>query len=299
MAKKYAWLAIVATFFFFSSCSPDKRSVTRPIYFDVPDFELETDYLTEGSSHSKITTIWIYVDNDHEGTYELPCTVPVILEEGSHDIRIFPGINLNGISSSRAIYPFFERPLFDTSLSLSSDTFLLPEKYRRTNYTASTNVDLLETFDEAGINLSPTSGSDTNIIKIDDPTLVFTNPQDPGEDNGQAGALYTASSFPKAEVASVRTYDLPKNGSNVYVEISYRCNQAFVVGVIANTPTGNTQKATVVVNPKEEWNKIYINLVTELTSSQDANNFNIFFGALHDSDNDTGWVYLDNLKLVY
>lgn len=299
MAKRYSWLAFIASFIVLSACSPDQYSAGRPVYFDLPDFELETDYLSEGTSNSRITTVWIYVDNDLEGTYELPFTVPVLLEEGSHEIRLFPGINLNGISSSRAIYPFFERPLFDTTIPAGLDTFLIPLEYRRTQYTASATVEMLEDFDEAGINLLPTASADSGINKVSDAALVFNNPQDPSEDNGKAGVMFTSASSRKAEVSSVKTYDLPRNGENVYLEMNYRCNEAFIVGVIANSITGNTQQATVIVNPREDWNKIYINLVTELTAFRGADNFNIFIGAIHDSNNDTGWVYLDNLKLVF
>ena len=301
MADRYPLPALIAAFIIvFSSCSSDKYSASRPVYFAVPDFELETNYLAEGTSNSKITTVWIYQDNDLQGTYEIPFSVPVIVEEGkSHTYRIFPGINLNGISSSRAIYEFFNRPIFDTALPENLDTFLLPLEYRRTNYTTSSSVTILENFDEAGLNLAPTSGSDTTIIKVSDPSLVFNNPQDPSEDNGKAGVLTTSTSLLKSEVATVSTYNLPTNGKNVYLELNYRCNQQFVVGVIANGLSGSSQQPTVVVNPKEEWNKIYINLVTELSANNEADNFNIFLGTIHDSQNDTGWVYLDNLKLVY
>jgi hypothetical protein len=299
MAYKYTWLAAAAIIFSVLSCSPDRFSATRPVYFSIPDYQLETDYGDEGTSNSSITTAWIYVDNDLEGTYEVPFTAPVIMEPGPHTIRIFPGINLNGVNSTRAIYGFFERELFDTTLPADLDTFHLPLQYRRTNYTANTTVEIMEDFDEAGINLQATNVADTGIAKVSDPALVFTNPQNPGENNGRAGVMYTNSVFRQAEVASVRTYNLPKNGDNVYLEMNYRCNQAFLVGVIANQPGGTAQQATVVVNPKEVWNKIYINLVTELTAFQGADNFKIFIGTLHDSKNDTGWVYLDNLKLVY
>lgn len=300
MAKDYALAAFFVVLLVFSSCSKDKYAASRPVYFSVPDFELETNYLTEGTSNSRITTIWIYQDNDLQGTYELPFTVPVITEPGkAHTYRIFPGINLNGISSSRAIYEFYQRPLFDTALPADVDTFLLPLEYRRTNYTPGTNVIILENFDEAGVNLTPTAGADTGIIKVSAPDLVFQNPQDPGEDNGKAGVLYTNNSVLKSEVASVSTYNLPVNSDNVYLELNYRCNQQFVVGVIANGVTGSSQQPTVVVNPREEWNKIYINLVTELSANRAADNFNIFIGTIHDANNDTGWVYLDNLKLVF
>lgn len=301
MANRYALTALVAAFIIaLSSCSTDNYSASRPVYFSVPDFELETNYLDEGTSNSKITTVWIYQDNELQGTYEIPFTVPVIVNEGqTHTYRVFPGINLNGISSSRAIYEFFDRQIFDTALPGGLDTFLLPVEYRRTNYTASSTVTILENFDEAGLNLAATSGSDTNIRKVSAPDLVFQNPQEPSEDNGRCGVLTTSSSLLKAEVASVSTYNLPTNGDNVYLELNYRCNQQFVVGVIANGLSGASQQPTVVINPREEWNKIYINLVTELNANREADNFNIFLGTIHDSQNDTGWVYLDNLKLVY
>lgn len=299
MAYRYAWLAATAILFSVISCSRDKYLATRPVYFSMPDYQLVTNYNDEGTSNSSITTAWIYVDNDLEGVYEVPLAAPVLLEPGPHTIRIFPGINLNGVSSSRAIYGFFERELFDTTLPGDLDTFNLPLKYRRTNYTANSTVEIMEDFDEAGINLQATDIADTGIVKISDSSLVFTNPQQPGENNGRAGAMFTTSVFRQAEVASVRTYNLPKNGDNVYLEMNYRCNQEFLIGVIANQPGGVSQQATVVVNPKETWNKIYINLVTELTAFRDADNFRIFIGTIHNSGNETGWVYLDNLKLVY
>jgi hypothetical protein len=301
MADKYAMPAFIAVFIIaLSSCSTDNYSASRPVYFAVPDFLLETNYLDEGTSNSKITTVWIYQDNDLQGTYEIPCTVPVIVDQGnSHTYRIFAGINLNGISSSRAIYEFYDRPLFDTALPADLDTFLLPQEYRTTNYSPGSTVTILENFDEAGLNLAPTSGSDTTIRKVSDANLVFQNTQNPSENNGRAGVLTTSNSILKAEVASVSTYNLPTNGKNVYLELNYRCNQQFVVGVIANSLTGASQQPTVVINPREEWNKIYINLVSELSGNRDADNFNIFLGTIHDSQNDTGRVYLDNLKLVY
>ncbi|MDZ7846373.1 MAG: hypothetical protein U5L96_06205 [Owenweeksia sp.] len=101
------------------------------------------------------------------------------------------------------------------------------------------------------------------------------------------------------EVATVSTYNLPRGGSNVYVEVSYKSNIPFVVGLIANSQSGINQSPTVVVNPKDYWNKIYVNLVTDLTAYAGADNYKIFIGASHESSLDTGKVFLDNLKLVY
>lgn len=275
------------------SCNKEKYTVEKPVYFSMPGFELrDADH---GTNHSRITTAWISIDKDPIGAFELPATVPVLMEDGRNDIKIYPGINLNGISSSRAIYEFFA-PL-DTTIQKPNggDTIFFP--VIKTRYTDRATVDIVEDFDGAGLELEPTVKSDTGIRKVNDSSLVFRYP---GENNGNAGALYTTSSSRHAEVATTDYYELPQGGANVYLELSYRCNIPFIVGVIADLPTGQRQQQTVVVNPHEEdWNKIYINLVTEVSSLTGSNRFKIFFGTVHQSNVETGKIFLDNIKLVY
>ena len=113
--------------------------------------------------------------------------------------------------------------------------------------------------------------------------------------------IYTTSKKDIGEVATVDAYTLPGGGSNVYVELNYRCNQPFVVGVIAETSSGIEQTGTVQVNAKEEWNKIYINLVTEVSSYIFDAEFKVFIYTQHSESlgSTSGYVFLDNMKLIY
>lgn len=278
----------------FLSCNKEDFAVERPVYFSIPGFELQDDVSQNGSNHSLITTAWVTRGNSSVGAFELPETFPVILEDGVNEIKIFPGINLNGISSSRAINEFFE-PL-DTNIRKpeNQDTIFFP--VLKTRYTANATVRVLENFDGPGLAFEPTSVSDTSLQKISDSAQVF---HFPGEKNGKAGALFTTNARDRAEVATSDYFELPQGGANVYVELTYRGNIPFAVGVIGNTPSGIVKQPTVIVNAKENWNKIYINLVTEVSSILGTDRFKIYLSALHQKDIGKGEIYLDNIKLVY
>lgn len=302
MAKHYSLTAIaVLLIICMSSCSKNEEA-QKPVYLSIPGLSVKTDYQSEGTSDQKITTVWILANGKAVGSFELPCIIPAFLKEGSNHIKLYPGINLNGISNTRAIYEGFRPIEFDTTYipsgKSSADTLLIDSINRVTGYNDKVTINILEDFDQIGLNLAKTSRSKTNIEITS--KGAFINPSDSSEDNGKSGMLYTTPDKDLAEIASIENYeDFPIGGANVYLEMNYKCNIPFTVGIIANTPTGVEQLATLTVYPKESWNKIYVNLVTEVSSVSNADSYKIFFLAEHNNALDTGKVFLDNLKLVY
>ena len=79
-----------------SSCNNFKGSQEIPAYIHIDTFLFTTNYGLEGAASHKITDAWLYIDDDIQGCYELPATIPV-LERGNHRVTIIPGIKLNGI----------------------------------------------------------------------------------------------------------------------------------------------------------------------------------------------------------
>ncbi len=287
--------------FFIISCNKDTYKATQPVYISVPGIQLSTDPTTEGSNHHKINTVWILVNDKQIGTYELPCTVPAILDEGENKVQLFPGIFLNGSSSMRAIYEPYNS--LDFTLQYSGNTAipdtLVPDSADLvTTYSNLKTVTVLEDFDQSGINLETTPQSDTGITKTNDPSKIFVNPET-GMSDGEVGEIVLTGNQNLAELVTVESYDISVNRANAFVEVSYRSNVPITVGVIADLQSQIVQAPTVVILPKDEWNKIYINLVSEITAYANAVDFKIFFGVIKSSDIDTARVYLDNLKLVY
>lgn len=305
MAKKYFVAAFAALFLFagLAGCSKEDLEAQKPVYLSIPDMFVNTNYTTQGTSNAKITTVWMVVNGKSVGAFELPAAPPVILNEGKNEITFYEGINLNGVGAARAIY----EPLtgidtiidYTPSGSVNADTIVLDQLY--TTYETFKTINILENFDRQGLSLEKTSKSDTNILKSSDTADYFINYQNLAENNGKCGVLYTTTKKDLAEVATINEYTLPGGGANVYLELNYRCNIPFTVGVITDANSTVEQTPTVRVNAKTEWNKIYINLVTEVSSYAGDNDFKIYFSASHPSElgSTTGYVFLDNIKLIY
>jgi len=53
------------------------------------------------------------------------------------------------------------------------------------------------------------------------------------------------------------------------------------------------------INPKEDWNKIYVNLTQTISEGINATSFKVFIGMRRDHNLNINEVYFDNLKIVY
>ena len=69
-------------------------------------------------------------------------------------------------------------------------------------------------------------------------------------------------------------------------------------GVIANETLQSIQAPVVTLFANEDWNKVYLNLVTEVSGYPGAGDFNLFFGAINNTE-DTANIFIDNIKLLY
>ena len=76
---------------------------------------------------------------------------------------------------------------------------------------------------------------------------------------------------------------LPKVGEFVFLEFDYKNNNYFTTGFYAREISQIFQHPVVNMNPRDEWNKIYVNLTPGVSSSTGAIDFNIFFGSYKES----------------
>jgi hypothetical protein len=295
MAKKLFPALISATvILLLSACGREDQKATKPAYLSIDALNLETNYSDEGTASSDITTVWIFANDVAVGTFELPCTIP-ILADGNTTLEILPGITMNGIDATRAIYTPFEAITRNVSFT-PLDTLSLGTI--PVNYASSANLNVIENFDETGQNLVANLRSDTALLKTSKASEVFINP-DNVENNGEAGVITLVGERSFFEVNTIDKYNLPRGSRSVFLEMNYKNDIPILVGVIADNPEGDIQAQTITLNTQEDWNKIYINLVTEISSFPSASGFQIFIGGFKSSSMDTARVYLDNLKIVY
>jgi len=274
-----------------SGCDNNDDSILVPSYITIDQFSLTTDY-GQGTASHKITDAWVYVDETLIGAFELPARVP-ILSEGNQNITIRPGIKINGISNTRAIYPYLFPVTREVRLVKDSAISLSPVSTRyRTNVT----FPWLEGFELTGLTMDTTSKSTVPLQRTSDPSLIFSIP---GESNSFSGLIQLPSDTSIFEVVTRETYDFPAPGSEVFLEMNFKTDNSIVVGVFYKTNGIQVQRPLLVLNESAEWNKIYVNLTVPKYDTPGATDFRIFIGAQTDEGKDQATILIDNLKLVH
>ena len=250
---------------------------------NIPSYITIDNIILNNNSTQNITDAWVYIDENPVGVYELPANFPV-LAEGTHKVRIRAGIKENGISGTRVQYPFYASFIIEEQIFNKRTTTLINPIV---SYLESTILDdQSEDFDGNGLNLE----SDSTTFSIEN-----TNPLD-----GNYGTITLKDSILLGEVTTKEFINLPQQQAPVYLEIDYKCSIRFLVGVYINFPQSSVlQKDLVWINPKENWNKIYINLTSTITEAVGADSFKIFIKTQRDFTQEKNTICFDNLKVVY
>lgn len=272
-----------------NSCELINPAEDIPSFIHIDSIDINTnDPPATGSVSHKISDAWVYIDDELIGTFELPATVP-ILKEGAHRLMIRAGIKSNGIASTRPYYPFYEPVIYD-NFKLFKDSIIKITPPPVTQYSDGAKIAWIEGFEDGGVSLINAGDDTTSLYKTNDHSKVF-------EGNFSAYAKISPgdTSF---FFRSTDTYKLPISGYS-YLELNYKNNNKFVVGLIANINGSSVTLPVLVLNRSENWNKIYINLTMMVYNYSTATDFYIFVGSVRESDVAEPLIYLDNLKLVY
>lgn len=283
----------------FTGCNKDKFAAPTPVFMEIPSINLETNYAEESTAHHKISTLWLFVNGQPEGVFELPAVVPLLPNEGENEIILFPGVKANGISATRVIYDPYESITLRPTINLNEqqmDTLRFTEQQRTTGYKESAGLAIIENFDGSGINFERLNPGDTSIIKAPegDPKFNFND-----EPNGSPGLIAVNENKTSNRSATVLTYGFPPRVTNVYLEITYKSEINFEVGIIALQNDLEFQAPVAVVFPKEEWNKIYISFIDDVNSFRGVQNFKFYLAANLPEGQTEGKVWVDNIKLLW
>jgi hypothetical protein len=277
------------------SCEKFEGSQTIPAYIRVDSFRLEPNSLVElGVPTHRICDVWVYVDDQNIGAFELPAERIPILEEGYHKLTLIAGIKYNAMSGTRGPYPFFV-PYIDTAFRLIIDSIISVNP--NTTYYNSTWVAWFEDFEDGTISLASSTDSDTSLF-----LYSFTEPH-PLYGNYCAASCMTGD-MNLMETATfnedVTGIELPKTSAPVFLEMEYKTNYTLTVGLfIIDEDVQIIRHPIVVLNPTSgEWKKVYVNMTPTVSDSYYAEYFNVFFRVERSNTTDTAEIYLDNLKLI-
>jgi hypothetical protein len=278
-----------SSLFLFSCCKNDDKDLI-PCYIRIDTIRLTVNpalALQEGSLSNNIVDAWVYVDNDLMGAFELPARFPV-LKEGPHTLTVRAGIKVDGIAGSRADYPFYKSYAIDVTLVRDSVITLSPV----VQYKDNTVFEWVEDFENDHSSLVKSSRSDTSVLVTSDPALVF--------EGNYSGIVHLDDMHTFFEALTQEAYDLPQDGSKVYLEMNFKTGIAFSAGVFANEYNQSVQQAVCILNPAQQWKKIYVDLTNAVDLYYNsALDYNVFIGALYNVTVNDPVILIDNLKLLH
>lgn len=269
----------------FSSCLFFEDGGEAPALLDVKLPTLKQQNAQGGNTH-EIIDIWPFVDGLGLGVFELPRTIPVILNNDETEFSIFAGIRNNGNRSNTIIYPFYKNIEFSSSLSPSDREDLELEFEYRENAV----FGFLENFEQ------------DNRFVVDEDDDEMTSLQRTSTDAAHgvyAGALTVSAENPSLEVSNGLPFSLPTDGSAVFLEIDYKGDTELVMGLIGVEGRQEFKKFIIVLVPQEDWQKIYVSLNEELLLSQ-LESYKLIFGIdISNRDLEQATVLIDNIKVVH
>lgn len=282
--KRILFPMVLSILMMLASCDKFSGDQTIPAYLHIEKINL-TVAEGQGTASQKITDAWVYVDNQLVGAFQLPATFPV-LERGSHKVVIHAGIKMNGISSTRVYYPFYQPVEYEVNFIEDSVVNLSPT----VTYYDNTKFVWMENFESGGSSLEKTAKSDTSIVLTSDPSELF--------EGNYSGGINLNDTVLVFEAATMNSYPLPKTGSSVFLEMNYKTNNIFTVGLIGVGATQVIQQPIVVVNPTTNWNKIYINLTSTVQQMSTSLEYKVFIGAVKEDTIAKPRILIDNFKLL-
>jgi len=278
---KCKYIILILMIGIINSCNLKEKGKI-PGYIRINEAKLKVK-LNEGSNTHKIVDVWVNVDGKLQGVYELPVTFPLI-ETGKRKITLRAGIKVNGISKNRQKYPFYKMIIIDTTII---EDFILTF-YPEFEYKEDVVFKWIEDFSYNGHSLEKMPESDTLLyIQRDSSNNYF------GKfmiDNTRKNFFYKSS----------EEFELPKDGTPVYLELDYKCNHPFIVGVIANNIMNSITIPYLVINPHpNKYNHIYIYLTDVILKNTNAKSFNIFIRSSLQDGYNVGEFEIDNIKLLH
>ncbi len=267
----------------FFSCSKWDKEEKIPSYIQIVNATVEPIVANEEINTHKITDVWVNINGNLQGIYEMPVTFPV-LETGRHILTIRAGIKVNGIAASRAPYPFYNMLNIDTILPEGKILKLSP----KFSYKSETIFAWVEDFEGNGFSLDRMTGSDTLLY-----TATDTN-------QNSFGVFYIDAIRQKFYYKSSEAYQLPINGSAVFLELNYRCTHPFTVGLLVNKLQSSVANDILIINPHPNgFNHIYIDLTYTVTQNMDALDYNVIIRSTLQDDYTNGKIEIDNIKLLH
>ncbi len=275
------YFLLIVNLFLLASCKKYKPA-NAAFFMKASPVRVATNPATQGSGSHKITDLFLYVNGKFQGAYPVGNLMPIVTKNEKITIDVFAGIKNNGISDTRLTWIFYNHLTFDTLVE-NGKTIERPFTFR---YDPNVKFEWLEDFDS-------NNGFSIRRSPISDTTFKIASAADSYE--GKSVEIGLTGNAAIAQVETNIAYPLPTGSPNVYLEINYKCNQPFKIGVFGDSQL----KEALIVNPQSNWNKIYVQLANVVSNAPVFSSYRVYFRMLKTDDNPNPKLFLDNIKLIH
>jgi len=263
--------------FIANSCQKPLPNGGKPFYIVVDSAKVQIDNPSvQGTSSSKLEQIWVEVGGNNLGVYALPIKFPVLSDPGTYKILIQPAIKNKGISAQRQIYPLLESVYEDITFDVNKSTYVIHPVYR---YLSRCNFEMNETFEFS-------NNFDANLDVVNDSNSF---------EGTNSGMITLPPSSGKT--TTTNWLNIPV-GSVAYIELNYKTQAPFSVGLLSEESGNTTDLQLVVIDTKSYWNKMYIDITPEI-SNINTGSYKFYFKSYNDDSTSTKKVFVDNFKVIY
>jgi hypothetical protein len=284
MRRYLLYSFLICNFTLFISCKKDKLKAPKASFLVVDHVTLKTNS-TQGVNSHNIVDMWYYVDGEFKGVFPVGGVMPII-SSGTAEITLFAGIKNNGISSTRLPYSIYRSKIYRIDIEPGKTYTLSPEFeyntsaffYYADNFDANPGQGSYFSF---GGSLPPSNTKDFDMTK---------------SFGGSGGSIFMTmtDAAPQSQLVQASGYYLPDGGAVIYVELDYKCNQEFNVGLIGG---GSDVRDVVTVTRSDEWKHIYIQLTSTVSTAPTYGSYKVYIEAKKITA--TPEIYIDNVKLIY
>lgn len=278
--------------FFLIGCSVEKAIIPSYIYVD--RFKLLTNSSTQGDTSQDVQDVWLFQNGEFKGSFGLPTYIPVT-EQNKQNLVLRGGIKRSGQDDQRLQYPFYTD--FDTILpfaNLRSDTLKPVVKYLDF-----AKFPIIQDYDGAidFFSIERAKPGDS-VIKV--------NNAEAWKLNSNSAKFVLSDSTYELYYLSKELQNLPANGIPIYLEVDYKCNDIFDIGLSVISASETKRYSVYSANSTNGlWKKVYVDMSTEISSEIATKGTNTIFQILVRikksgtplTDNTN--LFLDNIKLIH
>jgi hypothetical protein len=250
------------------------------------------DGLTEIPSN--ITDMWVFANGAPLGVWQADRRIPV-LEKGITSLQVIAGVRRNGIASDRIQYPFLATYNQDITLQEGAEVLVQPVF----NYFDEA-FPFVEGFEEAG-QVFITSEGDTGFYRF--------NADVPEEEEdvltgAWSGGIFLDPTHDLFRAVSSPDQYFPNGSLNAFLELDYRSDTRFLVGVRFLLGGQTYTIPLVYVSPTKlgdgtmPWKHIYLDLGSAWGTSGTVLR-QLYIEAVLENGATSAKITLDNVKVVY